>query len=185
MCVHEPVEETGSILETEAKDPSTECDKEQEQDHDIDLCAEGLEKEPGFDLETEESDTSTEHTEELMEEIESDLETEANDPYTVYAKELPDDPRIDLEKRANEPSTRDRRRWAVDTAGDRSPWERGKIPEGTPSLHWTAVINCEQATLRPLLKFMFHRGHTQHLRVDSSCVEASALNAAIVRKTFL
>ena len=61
-------------------------------------CAEALEKEPGTDMETEESDPFTEYTEELVEEIRSDLETEAKEP--------PYDPGIDWEKRATEPSTR-------------------------------------------------------------------------------
>ena len=30
-------------------------------------------------------------------------------------------------------------------SGDRSPCERGKMPEGTPLLHRTAALNCEQA----------------------------------------
>ena len=106
------------------------------------------------------TEPSTECAKELVEVPGSDLETEAKDPYTVWATELPHD--LGTEGETSELKFHSGRRQAVDSPrygqnncpetalsrrhGKRpQPCERGKVPEGTPSLHWTAALNCEQA----------------------------------------
>ena len=176
---------------TEAKDPPTECDKEQVEDPGIDLCAEGLEKEPGADLETEESgpgdgkerpvhgvcqgatgrpwrclgETSERTFHSGRHQAVDNLEwiARAKTALMIWGGQL----------------SRDGAE-AEDTASDRSPCERGKMLEGTPSLHQTAASRLVRRRARssPPLNSMVHRGQAQCPRADSSCVEASALNEA-------